>query len=205
MGSIMRHDVDKYIKNYGLNLFVETGTGLGNSFQFAQKFNFKKLFTIEMVQELYLLSSSNYKKDNSFFIHAESKDGLRNVVSQIDTSDKILFWLDAHFPGADFGLSNYHDIVDTKLRIPLQEELKTIVEKRDCSKDVFIIDDLRIYEDGPFEDGVWVERELLGGEGIDFIFELFSTTHQIYRDYRDQGYIIVTPKKNQLEMILCTQ
>jgi tRNA splicing endonuclease len=205
MGSILHHDIDKYIKNYEINLFIETGTGLGNSFQHAQKFDFKKLFTIEMVDELYLFSSTNLKKDNSFFIHAESKDGLRNVISQIDTSDKILFWLDAHFPGADFGLSNYHDIVDTKLRIPLEEELKTIVEKRDCSKDVFIIDDLRIYEDGPFEDGVWVERELLGGEGIDFIFEIFSTTHQIYRDYRDQGYIIVTPKKNQLEMILCTQ
>jgi hypothetical protein len=61
--------------------------------------------------------------------------------------------------------------------------------------DYFIMDDLRIYEDGNFESGSWSDRQRIGGDGINFIYDLLSKTHFIERDYRNEGYIICKPLK----------
>ena len=45
---------------------------------------------------------------------------------------------------------------------------------RDISNYVFIIDDLRIYEDNNYEHGNWSDRKIYGGDGIDFIYNLFG-------------------------------
>ena len=104
----------------------------------------------------------------------------------------IVFWLDAHFPGEMHGLP-YDSEKDMDLRLPLERELRIIKDIRDTSNDYFIIDDLRIYEDGPFSGGVWQDRLKMGGNGIDFIYQLFESTHTISRDYRNEGYIILEP------------
>ncbi len=80
------------------------------------------------------------------------------------------------------------------LRLPLERELVIIKEGRDTSRDCFLIDDLRIYEDGPFTSGNWKDRKTMGGDGIDFIYRLFQETHTIVRDYAHEGYIVVRPK-----------
>ena len=56
-----------------------------------------------------------------------------------------------------------------------------------------VIDDLRIYEDGPFETGNWAERNLYGGDGIAFIEDLFEDTHFVVRSYNKQGFVILLP------------
>ena len=61
------------------------------------------------------------------------------------------------------------------------------------SDDVFVIDDLRVYEDGPFETGNWAERGLYGGDGIAFIEELFEDTHYVVRSYNKQGFVMLFP------------
>ena len=50
--------------------------------------------------------------------------------------------MDAHFPGADVGLSSYGDDEDIDKRLPLKKELETIVAKRDISNDVIVIESL---------------------------------------------------------------
>jgi hypothetical protein len=76
----------------------------------------------------------------------------------------------------------------------LEKEVRTIKQHRDTTKDVFIIDDLRVYEDNNYSDGNWPLKSQVGGDGIDFIFELFQDTHNIERDLRHQGFLIITPK-----------
>ena len=106
-----------------------------------------------------------------------------------------MFFLDAHFPGADFHLASYFDEKDENIRIPLKKEIETIVRlKNGFEKDVFVIDDLRIYEDGPFEGGNWPLRQQLGSEGIEFVYDLLSNTHEVIKNYKSQGYIIALPK-----------
>jgi hypothetical protein len=105
-----------------------------------------------------------------------------------------LFFLDAHFPGADFGYKTYEEEKNKDIRIPLEKELETLKKFKFINKSYLIIDDLRIYEDGPFENGIWDKRFLLGGENIDFIY-YYKETHFIEKNYQKQGFIILKPKK----------
>ena len=107
--------------------------------------------------------------------------------------------MDAHYPGADFGLASYGDEKDMDKRLPLQKELETILAVRDVNEDVFVIDDLRIYEDGDFEAGNWDERKKYGGDGIEFIEEMFDDTHYVVRSYNKQGFIILFPYVHAFE------
>jgi hypothetical protein len=37
-------------------------------------------------------------------------------------------------------------------------------------------------------------RESIGGNGIDFVYELFDSSHTIQESYNHEGYIILYPK-----------
>ncbi len=105
-----------------------------------------------------------------------------------------LFFLDAHFPGADFHFDTYTSTKDYDTRLPLEREVRTLNSVRDLSNDVIIIDDLRVYEDNNYSDGNWSLRSQAGGDGIQFIYEIFEKTHRIERDLRFQGFLIIKPK-----------
>lgn len=195
MGHIDRFDIKNLIQKYNLSIFVETGTGSGMSLDHAHQFNFRTLYSIEIYKPIFDVAKQKYKAfDNVMLINADSETGLETVLKELNLEHNILFWLDAHFPGADFGHTSYASENNNKIRIPLESELMTIKKFRTQNKDVFIIDDLRIYEDGPFTGGIWPERHLLGGNGIEFIHNIFNETHSITKDYREQGYLILEPK-----------
>jgi len=79
-------------------------------------------------------------------------------------------------------------------RLPLQKELEVIFsEYKFFTSSVFIIDDLRIYEDDNYTDGNWKDRVTLGGENINFVFDTFNHTHIIQKDLRYQGFFIIEP------------
>jgi hypothetical protein len=196
MGLISIFNLENLIQEFGIKIFFETGTGMGQGISHALNFNFKELYTIEIIDSIYQQCKEKFNGyQNCHFINDTSKNGIINFLPKIEQSDNIIFWLDAHFPGADFGLDSYGGTTEKEKRIPLEDELRTINKLRNISKDVFIIDDLRIYEDGPFESGNWSERITLGDDNINFIYEIFEKTHTIEKDYRNEGYIICKPKK----------
>lgn len=198
MGELRFFDLSDTVKDYNLDIFIETGTGEGGAIDSVLKYNFKKLFSIEIVKELYDKCASKFKNNSNIeLLNLDSYEGLNIILNKLNKSSidyNILFWLDAHFPGADFHYSKYDSTRDEKIRIPLQSEIELIWNHRKNHKDVFIIDDLRIYEDGPYELGNWPDRKTLGGEGIKFIEDTFGTTHNIIRDYHHQGYLFLIPK-----------
>lgn len=189
-------DLSYIVSNYNIQALVETGTGLGSTVDhFANRFPDIEVYTIESEGEIYLQAVANLAKHlNVECFYGTSAEALPSVLMSVQNKDNVLFWLDAHFPGADFGLSTYGGTEDKDVRLPLESELRLIVEDRDVSSDVFVIDDLRVYEDGPFQDGNWGDRHLYGGNGIDFIYELLGATHNITKLYGQQGYIVAEPK-----------
>lgn len=194
MGTISYHNIGELLTNYDLKNYVETGTGVGECMSHALKFNFSQLHSIEIFEDLYNQAVEKFQPFTNCKIHlGNSFSVLPNILPTLEGS--TLFFLDAHFPGSDFGFNSYDAEKDYHTRLPLEKELEVIKNNKDVSKDVFIIDDLRIYEDGPFKTGNWVDRKTLGGEGIDFIYKNFESTHTITKDYGDQGYIILTPLK----------
>lgn len=184
---------------YDIKNFVETGTGQAEVVQtVVEADETLNIHTIEVIPEIYDKNKINfsYLKDVNWHL-GTSFDILPEILP--DLKGTTLFWMDAHFPGADFGLSSYGDEKDDDKRLPLKKELETIVENRDVSNDVFVIDDLRIYEDGPFGDGNWEDREKYGGDGIEFIEELFDETHYVVKSYNAQGSILLFPVSKDIE------
>ena len=184
---------------YDIKNFVETGTGQAEVVQtVVEADDTLNVHTIEVIPEIYDKNKINfsYLKDVNWHL-GTSFDILPEILP--DLKGTTLFWMDAHFPGADFGLSSYGDEKDDDKRLPLKKELETIVENRDVTNDVFVIDDLRIYEDGPFGDGNWEDREKYGGDGIEFIEELFDETHYVVKSYNAQGSILLFPVSKDIE------
>ena len=184
---------------YDIKNFVETGTGQAEVVQtVVEADDTLNVHTIEVIPEIYDKNKINFSYMKNVKWHlGRSFDLLPEILS--DLEGNTLFWMDAHFPGADFGLSSYGDEKDDDKRLPLKKELETIVANRDVTNDVFVIDDLRIYEDGPFGDGNWEDREKYGGDGIEFIEELFDETHYVVKSYNAQGSVLLFPVSKDIE------
>ena len=184
---------------YDIKNFVETGTGQAEVVRSVYEANEDlNIHTIEVVEEIFEQNKIkfSYLKDVSWHLGTSFKI-LPEILPTFEGN--TLFWMDAHFPGADFGLSSYGDEKDMDKRLPLKRELESIVQSRDVKDDVFVIDDLRIYEDGPFEGGNWEERKKYGGDGIEFIEELFDETHYVVKSYNAQGSILLFPVSKDIE------
>lgn len=197
MGAIYKHDINKIKDTFNCSYYIETGTGEGICLSHALTHDFKQFFSIEIYDQIYELAKKKFKSyDNCEIIKGNSFDILPNILKLCDGN--ILFFLDAHFPGADFNYESYDGEKNKDKRLPLEKELDVINENYDINKCVFIVDDLRIYEDGPYEGGNWGDRTKIGGNGIQFVYDMFEKTHTIEKDFRDQGYLIIKPKINEV-------
>lgn len=189
MGSLINFNLNEHVES--MPVFVETGTANGDSLAYAALHNFKHLYSIEIDMECANNAAKRFEADKRIMVLCGSSSSVLTKIAY-KHQEPILFWLDAHFPGEMHGLPYDHE-KNMQLRLPLETELSIISNSRDVSKDYFIIDDLRIYEDGPFAGGIWRDRKRIGGDGIKFIYDLFDKTHKISRDYRNEGYIILKP------------
>jgi hypothetical protein len=188
MGELNLHALNLY----DCNTFIETGTGKGTGLEYACRFPFKILHTIEIIPELYEFSKNKFSDPRITFHLGHSVKILEELLPTVPKEDSILFWMDAHFPGVDFGLGSGKYIYDDE-NIPSKQELEVIKHHRTGCNDVIILDDLRLYEDGPYQ----LENIDIGKpkSGIGFIENIFSSTHFFRRDFRHQGFLILIPKK----------
>jgi hypothetical protein len=203
MGAVYHFNILELIEKYDLKNYIETGTGDGDCLEFALRHSFNNFYSIEIYKEVYDKARKKFDSISKVYnrecniLLGNSYEVLPGVLSAIEGEGNTLFFLDAHFPGADFGYQKYGDEKDADIRIPLKREMETITLNRDVSHDVIIVDDLRVYEDGPFTDGNWPLRKSLGGDGIDFIESLFGETHDVQRDYRHQGFVVLLPRSSE--------
>ena len=183
------------MEKYNLSRFVETGTLRGDTLDFVKYFTFTKFYSMEIMESLYEYCNLKYKEDERISIYqGDTSKDFNILLKDLPSDENVLFWLDAHFPGAEGCDLPYNNSTDTDERIPLQKELQQIKDSRSIEGDVFVIDDLRVYEDGPYEDGNWEDRPELGGDGTQFIEDFFQDTHIVQKVYNHQGYILGVPK-----------
>jgi len=197
MGNLSFHNVQEYIDKYNCTIFVETGTGIGNGLSFALNFPFKQIYSIELNSKLHAHCVERFKNEPKCkLIHDNSINGLHEALAEISANQNILFWLDAHFPGADYNLNCYTDEqFEDIIRLPLLYEIHTIFSYRPLNKDVFIIDDWRMYENGQFDSGN-IDRQLynINNDCAEEIAKHFKQTHHRIVDYHHEGYFIAIPK-----------
>lgn len=186
-------------KEYNIKNFVETGTGIGDTLMeiIINKPEELNVYTIELMDELYQPLVEKFGEIPYIHLLKGYSHEQMGVALGMLSKEPTLFWHDAHFPGADFqiGGATYTSETDPIKRIPFYAELKAIKDSnRDITHDIIISDDLWIYEDGPYEVGNWHLRDAAGGDGVDFVYEMFSDTHHIFKTYVKQGFIIMLPK-----------
>ena len=209
MGLLKQHKLTDYIDRYNLKYYFETGTGKAECLEYALRYPFEEYWTVDIDEDLIEESFKKFQnmRKNINLLIGKSIDILDEYVPQIPKESPTLFYLDAHFPGADFQKCTYEESIreHKKDAFPLEEEVDVILEKRDISKDVFIIDDLVLYEEGDFEclkvgcvwEYGWLQEELDLKTDSKFLYEKFEKTHDFKKDLRSQGYLIITPKQNE--------
>ena len=204
MGIISSFNLWQFIESDKVDQYVETGLGVGDCLKTAMEYPFKKIFSAELDSDL-VQNSKHLEKDQRVkIIQGKSTDALKEIIPQLDTTP-VLWWLDAHLPFGDFHKISYEESIRTYLQdcFPLEEEIEIIATSRNCSKDVFMIDDTLLYEkDLDCEhfrsSGDFPHRELVKSLGMSldpqFLYNRLDKTHNWSIDLRHQGYFILTPK-----------
>jgi len=190
MGSLSRFDIEGLKRDYNLSSFVETGTFEGDAVEMASQTSFFPIFSIELVPKYWDLSVKRFsgKEDSINILLGSSKERLPDIIPNIQGS--ALWWLDAHLPSL---CGMRVDSIEDKF--PLETELRFMAASRDLSKDVIIIDDLRIYEEGPFKAGNSPKIYTFYQSGAGFIEDILGKTHICTKMYEDEGYVVCTPKE----------
>jgi hypothetical protein len=202
MGDIKTVNVPELKHKYNLTAFCETGTLYGDAVEYAVQLEFEEVHSIEIMENLWRKACARFEKDDNVTIHLGHSVEVLEVLAQ-RIKHNTLFWLDAHFPGADSHQRAYDAETNATVRTPLPLEVKYISERKGF-KDVIICDDLWLYEDGPFEWGNFDEhnrrcgrtitRAQLGVGSSEPIIAAFKDTHNVLRLYHHQGYLIFLPK-----------
>jgi hypothetical protein len=194
MGRLKRFNLNKLITSANASYLFETGTWKGDGLAFACKYPFKKLYSSEIIDSVAERAKKRFSNDERVeIINASSIDALQNYLPSINGN--CVFWLDAHFPGAEEGLKDYNEIEDEQIKLPLQKELEIIAQRKHKFNDIILVDDLRIYEEGNFDSGNLPESVLPPKiRNTNFAEQLFGNTHHIHKSFRDEGYLILLPK-----------
>lgn len=193
MGSLYRFNIAPIVANYGLNTFVETGTARGNSLSWAAANpDFLHLLSCEIEPLLAAGAIARFNEDPRVCI-SRMESGLFMSLFATSGLPPALIFLDAHYPGAGYGLGDYAGTGRQDEQImPLRLELLSLAERP--PKDVIIIDDLRIYELGDYEGGNLPEG-VPGAptpNGSLWIRDLFPN-HSHLKLTLDQGYLVLLP------------
>ena len=199
MGSLQVFDLKSMHERYGVQRVVETGTGHGFGTAYAASFPFfLNILTCETQAELADKARASFAADPR--VQVQQKDSLtflRDTLTVLP-DEPIVFWLDAHFPGADYLGASFGAEADMSRRLPLADELALIHRLRPLHRDVILCDDLRIYVDGPFGHGnlpADVRPHCPTARGIEFVEQQYGDTHDISLLWTHEGYIVLTPKE----------
>ena len=195
MGHAAHFNLANLRTRYGLGVFWETGTGGGDSVQAALDAGFPSVISAEIVREIHVAAQGRFRDDPRVSLQFGSSS--RWFPNARFIPERILFWLDAHLEGIGYTTTDAWAQPDIDLRLPLEQELLTIVADRPAGQDVILIDDARLYVEGPYGGGplpAWAQTLPPERRNIDFIYRLLNTTHEINIDYADEGYVVCLPR-----------
>lgn len=122
----------KYIKTFKPDIFIETGTYLGQTVDKLEN-NFKEVYSVELDKKLYKNAKKIFSGNKRVkILQGDSAVVLNKIVKNINSP--TLFWLDAHYSG---GIT-----AKGKKNTPVLKEL-TVIAKHMSKGSVVLIDDAR--------------------------------------------------------------
>lgn len=196
MGTLLRFNLKLLKARAGVNALVETGTGHGQSVIWALVAGFESLASVEQDAQTHQAAVANLRK--APHVQLQLGDSCE-FLAAVPAASPVprLFFLDAHFTGgADFkGHEAYFESARHARSFPLLEELD-ILRSKDVARDWIVIDDARLYVEGPFAEGecpAWA-RQWTQRPQLDARLAGFSATHDLHVLRQDHGYLVLVPK-----------
>ncbi len=125
--------VKEYAAKFGLRVFFETGTYLGDMV-YAVKDCFDEVYSIELSRELFEQATTRFAEFRSIrVLHGDSAQVLPELLQQM--KNPALFWLDGHHSGGSTARG--------QLETPIQRELAAIGDHPLVHRHVVLVDDAR--------------------------------------------------------------
>jgi hypothetical protein len=158
--------VREYGSRFGIDVFVETGTYMGEMINAVKK-DFKRIYSIELSHDLHQRAARWFDAyPHVRLIQGDSGAVIPDLAREIQ--EPCLFWLDAHYSGGPTARGD----LDT----PIAQELASILSR--SFKDVILIDDARHFiglDDYPTLDTLKTQVEQTRPE-----YELYSNDDIIF-------------------------
>lgn len=198
MGRLSRLNPSDLVRAYGLDTLVETGTGHGHSVITAlQVPEITHIVTIEVDYETYHRNTVTFSNEPRVTcLHGDSSVLLPKVAADLTPNRRVLWFLDAHFAGSGRLAPLPMEVKngDVEAAAPVLTEVKALIAYRGAvlANDVIVIDDLCLFEEGPYEVDARELRMSLGQRSLAWMDLLM--THTIERVYHDGGYLIARPR-----------
>lgn len=128
--------IQDYQKRYGYNIFIETGTFMGDMVE-AQRKKFGKIISVELSVKLFEKAKKTFRQyDHITILNGDSGRILPEIMENINES--AIFWLDGHYSGG---------ITARGIKsCPIIEELSSIINQNQTLNHVILIDDARSYK-----------------------------------------------------------
>jgi hypothetical protein len=134
-----RHLILQMAQTYNLKHFIETGTYLGHTTEWASN-NFAQVTTIEMAESIYQQTSTRLAHTTNIdFRLGDSRTVLAELAPTL--TESAVFWLDGHWSGGE----TYGE----KDQCPLMEEIEAI--NTSPAEHFIFIDDARLFTSTPPE------------------------------------------------------
>jgi hypothetical protein len=131
----------KQLSKYVNDIFIETGTYHGYITEKSCHMGFKRIITVELIQDYQNIAKKNCEGYNVEFYLGNSPEILNSIIPTID--DKITLFLDAHLDVSDKVKLVENGAITNEFKIcPLFEELNAIKLSSRNDHDIFI-DDIR--------------------------------------------------------------
>ncbi|WP_200822951.1 class I SAM-dependent methyltransferase [Caballeronia catudaia] len=194
MGFLARFDLAGLVSRNQVTHLIETGYGRGDSCRAALSAGFTKALSCEIFEPLFA------EVEQSEQLHVANADSVTFLnsapVKTALAEHRCLVFLDAHYPGADYGGTSYmskeHDPTE---RLPMLAELEQLRGVADNA--LIVMDDVRIYRRafetsaGPLPDDV---ENAFHEEGRFFkLLGAFGQTHTLHWYAEDTGYAVLWP------------
>jgi hypothetical protein len=138
-----RNIIRRYKERFNLDVLVETGTFLGDTVE-ALKGDFKKLYSIELSQELAGKAAQRFAgQENIVIIQGNSGAVMKELLNKIDSP--CLFWLDGHYSSEFFLNGTYIQTALGDKHTPVVEEVEAILASKHAKNHIILIDDARLF------------------------------------------------------------
>ncbi|HEY4290091.1 MAG TPA: hypothetical protein VGN00_23485 [Puia sp.] len=131
-----------YKNKYALNIFIETGTFLGDTVDFFKN-TFDKLYSIELSKELADKAARRFEGQPKIkIIQGDSGKVLTDLVKGL--GQPALFWLDGHYSSEFFLGDEYIKTARADKDTPIEQELNIVLNTPE--QHIILIDDARLFD-----------------------------------------------------------